>query len=245
MAAQSVQAGAQTQVGIEFLTEPGWHIYWRNPGDSGEPPRVDWKLGPGVAMSDLQWPTPMRMKNSAGTDYGYQGTTVLLAGMTIPQGVQTGVLNIAGSLHWLACRDICVPQSMELKAPVRVVQETIADPAATALLNAAAAKIPRPLPAACHAQAVSGKESFRFLLDCPQRTIAQAEFFPADVEQIENGAPQPLASKNGRLELRLKKSEYLHAEPERLSGVILLNGHEAYEVSAQIHAGKHQRRAER
>jgi DsbC/DsbD-like thiol-disulfide interchange protein len=48
------------------VTDDGWHIYWQNPGDSGEPPRIKWQLPSGVTATALEWPTPMRMTTSAG-----------------------------------------------------------------------------------------------------------------------------------------------------------------------------------
>jgi DsbC/DsbD-like thiol-disulfide interchange protein len=34
----------QRTLGLYFKLEPGWHIYWKNAGDSGEPPRARWTL---------------------------------------------------------------------------------------------------------------------------------------------------------------------------------------------------------
>src|SRR5215469_1213783 len=34
-------------LGVHFTLEKGWHIYWINPGDSGQPPSFKWILPPG------------------------------------------------------------------------------------------------------------------------------------------------------------------------------------------------------
>jgi len=36
---QWIAAGHDFNLGLHFELESGWHIYWINPGDSGEPPR--------------------------------------------------------------------------------------------------------------------------------------------------------------------------------------------------------------
>src|SRR5271157_2635626 len=58
----SVQPARPFWVGLRFQLEQGWHIYWTNPGDSGEPPRV--KMGPSGRISGrpsaLARPTPDR-----------------------------------------------------------------------------------------------------------------------------------------------------------------------------------------
>jgi thiol:disulfide interchange protein DsbD len=48
-------------VGLLFDLEPGWHIYWTNAGDSGEPPAVKWTLPEEVTVGPLQFPAPKRL----------------------------------------------------------------------------------------------------------------------------------------------------------------------------------------
>ena len=45
---QWIAAGHTLDLGLHFQLEKGWHIYWVNPGDSGEPPRVKWQLPTGL-----------------------------------------------------------------------------------------------------------------------------------------------------------------------------------------------------
>src|SRR5262245_53409862 len=49
--------------GFYFELKPGWHVYWKNPGDSGLPPTVEWLNGTGsVEFSEFEWPVPKRIK---------------------------------------------------------------------------------------------------------------------------------------------------------------------------------------
>ena len=43
--------GGPNSAGLYFKLEPGWHVYWQNAGDSGEPPRIHWTLPDGVTAS--------------------------------------------------------------------------------------------------------------------------------------------------------------------------------------------------
>lgn len=36
----TVEAGRPFWVALRFTLQPGWHIYWKNPGDSGEAPHI-------------------------------------------------------------------------------------------------------------------------------------------------------------------------------------------------------------
>ena len=230
----AVTPGSKVNVGILFVTDGQWHIYWRNPGDSGEPPRIQWQLPAGVTAGELEWPTPMRLTTSAGTDFGYEGTTVLLSSLQVPAAAQPGTISVGGELHWLVCHDICIPQRTHIEAPLRIAGSTSIDDAARGLLQAAAERLPRPLPASYRADAASLPDDFRLTVESSE-PITRAEFLPSEEAQIDNGAPQELASHDGKFSLTLKKSEYLRQQPEHLKGILMLNGN-AYVFDAAVHS---------
>ena len=80
----TVRPGRPFWVGLHFQLEHGWHIYWINPGDSGEPPRVKWNLPPGFQAGPLQWPVPSRIEDHSLIDYGYQNEVLLPVEITPP-----------------------------------------------------------------------------------------------------------------------------------------------------------------
>jgi DsbC/DsbD-like thiol-disulfide interchange protein len=175
------------------------------------------------------------MKTSAGTDYGYEGNVVLLSTFSIPATVQPGTdLPLVGDLRWLVCHDICIPQRTELKASMRVSDAATVDNHARALLVAAAERIPKPLPEALHLTASSSRDALRLSFTLPGN-LTSAIFFPAEPEQIDNAAPQQLASIGEINQLELKKSDHLQRDPERLQGVLVFNGQDAYQVDVPIH----------
>jgi len=230
----AVRPGTQVRVGIQFVTDNDWHIYWKNPGDSGEPPQIRWQSTAGVSPGSLQWPSPTRMKTGAGTDYGYAGNVVLLSTLNIPPSVQPGTdLPVAGELRWLVCHDTCIPQRAELRTNVRVSNAVTVDNHAESLIAAAAERIPKPLPEALHLTASSSHDAFR-LSFAPSGKVASVEFFPSEEEQIENAAPQVFTSTAGINHLELKKSDHLQRDPERLQGVLVFNGRDSYQVDVPI-----------
>ena len=62
--------------------DPDWHVYWKNPGDSGLPTTVDWDLPPGFTAGPLQWPVPERFESDGLVTYGYSGKVLLFDGDT-------------------------------------------------------------------------------------------------------------------------------------------------------------------
>ena len=66
----AIQPGRPFWLGLRFRLEAGWHIYWTNPGDSGEPPRVKWNLPAGFEAGPIAWPVPRRIEDHSLVDYG-------------------------------------------------------------------------------------------------------------------------------------------------------------------------------
>src|SRR6266849_9260155 len=56
--------GSEMRLGIHFMLEPGWHIYWTNPGDSGQPPVFTWQMPAGFSAGEILWLRPERMQSS-------------------------------------------------------------------------------------------------------------------------------------------------------------------------------------
>ena len=71
------QQGGSWLAGIEITLDPGFKTYWRNPGDSGLPPRFDWSGSENVAGVDVRWPAPERHEDAAGVAYVYGDEVVL------------------------------------------------------------------------------------------------------------------------------------------------------------------------
>src|SRR5215831_16004621 len=86
----SVTPGSTLQLGVHFILEPGWHIYWINPGDSGQPPVFKWQLPEGFSAGEIEWPRPERMQsNSQLADYGYHDEALFIVPIHAPQVINT------------------------------------------------------------------------------------------------------------------------------------------------------------
>jgi len=108
----SIAPGATLWVALHLEIKAGWHIYWRNPGDSGLPTAIDWKLPPGVSAGQIVWPVPEHFVQNGIGNYGYAGTTDLLVPITVPDGLAAEqTAQLAAEASWLVCADICIPGS--------------------------------------------------------------------------------------------------------------------------------------
>lgn len=69
--------GSTAVVAVRQTIAPGWHTYWRNPGDSGGAPTLTWILPPDVTAGAVVWPLPGRQPLLGLMNYGYSGETYL------------------------------------------------------------------------------------------------------------------------------------------------------------------------
>jgi len=117
---RSLQPEQSNWIGIRFQPESSWHTYWRNPGDSGEPPRVTWRTPDGVAVGDWRWPLPQQIPVAHLLNYGYQSDLLLMAPVTLASSWLQQTLTLQADLSWLVCKEDCIPgwASLELTLPV-------------------------------------------------------------------------------------------------------------------------------
>ena len=78
--------GTTATVALRLAIEPGWHTYWRNPGDSGLPTTLDWRLPQGYAAGAIAWPAPRALPAGPLVNYGYEGEVLHLVPLTVPRG---------------------------------------------------------------------------------------------------------------------------------------------------------------
>ncbi len=106
-----VSGGDIIRVGLEQTIHPHWHVYWKNPGDSGTPTIINWDLPEGFAVSELQWPRPEKIPYPPLTNYGHEKQIILLQNLSIPDDIGPEPITLKASVDLLVCRDICIPES--------------------------------------------------------------------------------------------------------------------------------------
>jgi len=222
--------------GLLFRMDPGWHIYWKNPGDSGEPPKINWTLPDGFHEGAIRWPTPKRLGHGSVVDYGYEGQVLLIATIEGPirsEGVKLEEVPLTADVKYLVCREICIPAKAHLTLSVPAGASSSTEGKEWAgLLRAGRAQLPKPLSPGPH---LSVEASGDQLVLSAERlgAVRSATFFPDDPNVVENSAPQGFVAVPDGFRLTLKKSELLTRRPERLWGVLVLDGN-AYKIGPLI-----------
>ena len=228
--------GGSNRVGLYFKLEPGWHVYWKNAGDSGEPPHIRWTLPAGVTAGPMQFPAPTRLPLGPLMDFGYENEVLFPLRFEVAPTAKDGKAVLDANVDWLVCREVCIPGKAELKATLQLFsgKPPVVNGSATDadLFTRLASTLPKPAPANVQTVFQPTQDGIRLGVETGRRET-QAAFFPADQDVLSNPAPQKVTPTAKGLVLDLKKDANLAAAPAQLRGVIELSGGRAYEVSAR------------
>ncbi len=234
IAPSTLVRGQKVEAGLHFTLESGWHVYWQNAGDAGEPPRLSWKMPKGIAAGPLEFPPPTRLPLGPLMDFGYEREVLFPFSMTVDANAATGNQVLAAHVNWLICREVCLPghADLELKETVGAQGEPGGLSAAeSALLSSAVASLPTAAPAGVTTAFAADGNGFRLAIHTGRRE-SSAVFFPEDKGIVENAAPQVARPIADGVVLTLKKDTTLTVQPTRLAGLVELADGRNYRIEA-------------
>ncbi|MGC2617342.1 MAG: thioredoxin family protein [Terracidiphilus sp.] len=225
-----LKSGTANNAGLYFKLEPGWHVYWKNPGDAGEPPHIKWTLPQGITAGPLQFPIPRRLPLGPLMDFGYEDEVLFPIQLNVTGGAPSGPATLHAKVDWLVCRGSCIPEKTELDLTRPIASGGAGNVQPDQDIWARLAnKLPLPLPTNLKVGFTPAAGGFRLTVVTGQRET-DASFFPAEPDILSNPAPQVAKPTANGLTLDLKKDESLAANPKQLQGLLQLSGGRAYEL---------------
>jgi DsbC/DsbD-like thiol-disulfide interchange protein len=128
--------GTILRAGVEIRLDPGWKTYWRDPGDSGVPPTLDFSGSANVKSVRVEWPAPERFPDGAGgTSIGYVNHVTLPLRVSPADATKPVALQV--KLAYAVCGTLCVPAEANLTLPLG------ADGASQTAINEAEIRVPK------------------------------------------------------------------------------------------------------
>jgi DsbC/DsbD-like thiol-disulfide interchange protein len=117
------RSGAVLLGGIALQLKPGWHTYWRTPGDSGVPPRFDFSKSDNVEAVTVLWPAPKKFDDGAGgTSLGYIDQVVLP--LRIVTKNTDKPVTLRADVNYAVCEKLCIPVQANLELSFTSVAST-------------------------------------------------------------------------------------------------------------------------
>jgi thiol:disulfide interchange protein DsbD len=240
--ARSIVPGGTLWVDLHLDIAPGWHIYWRNPGDSGLPTEIAWDLPAGFSAGEIAWPAPERFVLGTIGNYGYKGSVDLLVPIAAPADLEPGgAVHLAANVTWLVCSEICIPGEAKLALDLPIGATALpGDPAAAALFAAVRDRLP---------QTATFKPRFRasarhLRLFVPTAALTgidrpTAAFFPLDGNVVDAAAePKEERGADGLALVLARVSGSTATLPATLGGVLVLRGADGTERAYSISASR-------
>ncbi|MDZ7629642.1 MAG: protein-disulfide reductase DsbD family protein [Parvularculaceae bacterium] len=232
--ATGIAPGGTVRVALYQALEPGWHVYWKNPGDSGLPLETLWSLPPGALASPTDYPVPERIQIGPLVNYGHEGTPTFVTTITAPPYVEVGSsIDIGLEATWLICAEICVPETGEFLISLPVVAQPSADSAAQEVFADADANFPRAANAVF--RAVGGALALE--AEGIGRDAIAAYFFPETDSLVAPTAAQKFERRDAVVRLTMPTLKDIAAP---LKGVVVVessDGRRGYAIDANADSG--------
>lgn len=180
-------------VRVGFLSRPdqGWHIYWKNPGDSGRSPKLDYKSP--IQLGASNWPVPKLFRLGPLANYGYDEPTVIFHSFTMPESS----VDLSLSAEWLVCEENCIPGNTELSLKIPVGETKRSQ--YFDLFESVSEKLPKSYPPYSVEQKRVKSEIHLVVTSEAPLPEEQVHFFSNKKGQIEHAAPQRVVSSGDSL----------------------------------------------
>jgi len=221
----SVAPGGKFWVALRQQIIPKWHTYWINPGDSGLPTEIEWKLPPGATAEPIVWPVPKRIPVGPLVNYGYETDIRLLVPMTAPKDAKPGdTLRLEAHARWLVCEEICIPEEATLVLNVPVAAATAIDEGKREGFASARGSLPLPAPFTSAVAAPTSPQAITVLrIAMPAdmaATVEQAYFFSERIDAVSHSGAQKIVADGNGLTLSLPTGPLPLKADEPLSGIL-------------------------
>ncbi len=218
--------------GIEIALDPGWHTYWRNPGEVGVPPVFDFAGSRNVADVEVLYPAPERFEDGASTSLIYRDAIVFPLNVTPQNTGEPVTLQVQASFG--VCREICIPTTTDSEVTLEPSAEP--DPLARALLARFKPRVPKaPEPGRFDVQNVTVDDT-SLLVDVLTPESSYVDLFAEGPPGWTIGQPKLLSRADGiarfRLDLPARSPE--GAETPQQFRFTAVAGGEAIEEAVEV-----------
>ncbi len=226
VAANTSGPGTEVQLALHFRPQPGWHGYWRNPGDAGLGMALTWNVPKGAKVGPPRYPVPQTLLIAGLMNHVYEQDYAVLQTFTVPANArQDAELPVSVKAEWLACNpELCVPESAELKTLVKVHQMMPGEgppPANPRFYEEWIRLLPAPL--GSPARFAIDNNRIRIAIPLPGSVeLYDPHLFIGEDKVIEYAAVQTFSRENDLLVVEIPRAKFGSIEPKALTGVLRL-----------------------
>lgn len=225
----SVPQGETFYLRFGFKLKKDWHIYWRNPGDSGIPTEIEFESQKGFEFGDIIWEIPEKIPFDDLANYGYSDSVTLVVPIKVSQDVENGDYKLKSNISWLVCKELCLPGDTSITTNIKVSD-----------LANIETKYDDGIVRKSELQdfiKTKGKPQEGFVeVTFPYLTM-DIQFFPYENGYFKNGNGLKVFKENNNTVLEIYYDEMRQHNPYSLNGLIVINTDKltrAFEINSKI-----------
>lgn len=218
---KQIQIGSDFYIAIKLNVADEWHIYWKNPGDSGLPTEVKWTLPKGVEkVGSLIWQVPEKIEWSGMVNYGFEHDVYLIQKFKTIRSVELKSIDIKAEVSWLVCKEKCIPQNDNVSIKI-AVDEMFEKSAESKLIQNLLATAPSTFKSV-KSNFKSGKEKLEVrLLEFPNDVAEVEDLYIISDGITDNTVKTKIENKKNSAIAEFKLSPYLDEMPAELELLVL------------------------
>jgi DsbC/DsbD-like thiol-disulfide interchange protein len=225
----SLQNDQTFNLGILFEIEKGWHLYWRNPGDSGLGPKIVWEKNAFLDVSEFRWPTPKKISNPPFASYGYEDELLLPMGASFSNNAsKIDKVTLKGKVTWLVCKaDICLSKKRDLSLEIPVTAKGSEDKGSAKKIQSWYRKMPVRI-AESAVKVVKEMDAYSFTIskiNLPKTFLASKviEFYPNLEGWVDDTKAQAFKNDRDSITLKVPIDTDRNLKPKQISGLFVGN----------------------
>jgi len=230
-------------LGVLINLQDDWHIYWRNPGDSGLPTDIEIILPNGITVSEIKFPIPKIFASEEIVNYGYGHQVLFLFDVNVPENYSLEEINISAKINSLICKEMCKAFDTTVTITLDLSKDFIAEGTISGIFKSTENLLPmQNKNLSIIAESKSNYTYLKvFVNEIEKQSINNIQFYPYEEGIFRNSVKQNIVQKENYFEILLEPDQFRIKDPVLVNGLIIIEeiiennlSKKAYEIEVPI-----------
>ena len=230
-------------LGVLIDLQDDWHIYWRNPGDSGLPTDIELILPKGITASQIKFPIPKIFASDEIVNFGYAHQVLFLFDLKIPKDFKTKELNISAKINSLICKELCKAFDTTATITLDLSKDFIAGKTISSLFESTEKMLPMQNQNLNIIAELKSNYTYLkvFVNENEKQIIKNIQFYPYEEGVFKNSVKQNITQKENYFEIVLEPDHFRTKDSALVNGLIIIEeiigknlSTKAYEIAVPI-----------
>lgn len=230
-------------LGVFINLQDDWHIYWRNPGDSGLPTEIDLTLPKEITASEIKFPIPQKFSSDEIVNYGYEHQVLFLFDLYVPKNYNSKELIVSAKITSLICKEQCKAFDTTVAINLDLSKDFIAEKNISSLFESTEKMLPMQNQSLSIIAETRSNYTYLkiFVNENEKQIIKNIQFYPYETGVYKNSVKQSITLKENYFEILLEPDQFRVTDPQTINGIIIIKYaienillRKAYEITVPI-----------